>query len=135
MAKYKLRYKLTHANGTLVDESGETAFEFELGDGQLDTCLESCVQEASVGKLQTFLLTADEAFGAVDVEAIQTMDRCDFPSNMTLEVATAVEFKAPTNDAYVGCIDNIKKDKITVNFNHPLAGCDVAFQVEILEKF
>jgi len=44
MAKYKLLYKLTHANGALADETLDTPFEFEIGDGQLDPCLESCIE-------------------------------------------------------------------------------------------
>jgi FKBP-type peptidyl-prolyl cis-trans isomerase 2 len=58
MAKYKIFYKLTHASGELVDASLDTPFEFEVGDEQLDPCLESCIKEAKVGKLQTFLLSA-----------------------------------------------------------------------------
>lgn len=61
MAKYKLLYKLNHANGALVDESGDTPFEFEIGDGQLDPCLESCIENTKIGKLQTFLLSYNEA--------------------------------------------------------------------------
>lgn len=134
MAKYKLFYKLTHANGAIADQTQDTPFEFEIGDGQLDACLEACVEEAKVGELQTFLLTSDQAFGPIHSEAIQIMPRCDFPDDLTLEVDTAVEFKTPIGDSYVGCIEKIEGDDITVNFNHPLAGCDVSFQVEILEK-
>ena len=134
MAKYKLLYKLTHANGALVDESLKTPFEFEIGDGQLDPCLESCVEEAKVGKLQTFLLSFDQAFGTVHEEAIQMMNRADFPKEMVIELDAAVEFKTPAGESYVGCVDKIKGDEVIVNFNHPLAGCDVSFQVEILEK-
>ncbi|BAS68492.1 FKBP-type peptidyl-prolyl cis-trans isomerase [Bathymodiolus septemdierum thioautotrophic gill symbiont] len=134
MAKYKLLYKLTHANGALADESGSAPFEFEIGDGQLDPCLESCIKEAEVGKLRTFLLGADEAFGAVHDEAIQVMNRSEFPDGFEIKIDTAVEFKTPTNESYVGCIDKIDGNDITVNFNHPLAGCDVVFQVEVLEK-
>lgn len=134
MAKYKLFYKLTHANGAIADQTQDIPFEFEVGDGQLDACLETCVEEAKVGELQTFLLTSDQAFGPIHQEAIQIMPRCDFPDDLTLEVDTAVEFKTPTGDSYVGCIEKIDGDDITVNFNHPLAGCDVSFQVEILEK-
>ena len=134
MAKYKLFYKLTHANGVLVDESGNTPFEFEIGDGQLDPCLESCVEEAVVGKLQTFLMTYGEAFGPTYDEAIQVMGRSDFPDNIKIELNAVVEFETPTGDSYIGCIDKIEGDDITVNFNHPLAGVDVSFQVEILES-
>ncbi|HIM58525.1 MAG TPA: peptidylprolyl isomerase [Gammaproteobacteria bacterium] len=134
MAKYKLLYKLTHSNGALVDESGSMPFEFEIGDGQLDPCLESCIEEAVVGKSQTFLMTYGEAFGPIYDEAIQVMDRVEFPASIQIELDAAVEFKTPTGDSYVGCIDKIEGDDITVNFNHPLAGADVSFQVEILEK-
>jgi len=124
-----------HANGALVDESNDTPLVFEIGDGQLDPCLESCVKEAEVGKLQTFLLSADESFGQVYDEAIQVMNRSEFPKDMRLKTDAAVEFKTPTGDSFVGCIDKIDGDNITVNFNHPLAGCDISFQVEILEKY
>lgn len=134
MAKYKILYKLVHANSALVDETRGEALMFEPGDGQLDPCLEACVKSSKIGQLQTFLLNADEAFGAIDERAIQTMKRSDFPQNMHLEIDAAVEFKTPTGDAYVGCITQINNDKIRVNFNHPLAGCDLSFQVEILEK-
>jgi FKBP-type peptidyl-prolyl cis-trans isomerase 2 len=87
-----------------------------------------------VHKLQTFLLSADEAFGQADGAAIQVMNRAEFPKALGIELNNGVEFKTPTGDSYVGCIDKIDGDDITVNFNHPLAGCDVSFQVEILEK-
>jgi FKBP-type peptidyl-prolyl cis-trans isomerase 2 len=135
MATYKISYKLSHANGALVDESGDDTLTFELGDGQLDACLEACVKEAKVGRLQTFLLGASEAFGQELDEAFQVMKRGDFPVDMPLELNAAIEFKTPTGEPYVGCIDKISGDDITVNFNHPLAGANVAFQVKILEKF
>ncbi len=134
MAKYKILYKLSHANGALVDESWDEPLEFELGDGQLDSCLESCVIDAQVGKLQTFLLSASEAFGSELEEAFQIMKRSDFPRTMTIELDAVVEFKTPIGDSYGGCIDQIEGDDITVNFNHPLAGGDVSFQVKILQK-
>jgi hypothetical protein len=56
MAKYKLLYKLTHANGALADETLDVPFEFEIGDGQLDPCLESCIEEAKVGQITNFSL-------------------------------------------------------------------------------
>lgn len=133
MARYRLFYKLTHANGTLVDESGDIPFEFEIGDGQLDPCLESCVKEAEVGKLRTFLLSSDEAFGEAYDEAVQVMNRSEFPKDMDIKVDAGIEFQTPTDESYVGCIDKIDGDDITVNFNHPLAGSDVSFQVEVLE--
>lgn len=134
MAKYKIHYKLCHSNGDLVDESWEQPLIFEIGDGQLDPCLESCVESAKLGELQTFLLSSDEAFGQPLDEAFQIMKCDEFPKDMTLKLNSGIEFKTPTNDSYIGRVDKIDGDKITVDFNHPLTGCDVSFQVKILEK-
>ena len=133
MAKYSIHYKLSHANGAVVDEAWDEPLVFEIGDGQLDPCLEKCVLDATLGELQTFLLGASEAFGERYDEAFQMMARDDFPPDFNFELDAAVEFKTPTGDAYVGCIDQIEKDQVRVNFNHPLAGTDVAFQVKILD--
>ena len=60
------------------------------------------------------------------------MNRSEFLPDMLIKEDVAVEFKTPTGDSYVGCIEKIDGDNITVNFNHPLAGCDVSFQVEVV---
>ena len=133
MASYKIHYKLSHANGTLVDEAWDEPLLFEIGDGQLDPCLERCVLDAKLGELQTFLLSSSEAFGDSFDEAIQVMQRSDFPADIKLELDAAVEFNTPTGDAYVGCVDSIDGEAIRINFNHPLAGADVSFQVQILD--
>jgi FKBP-type peptidyl-prolyl cis-trans isomerase 2 len=132
MPSYSIKYKLLHSNGSLVDESGDSIFEFKIGDGQLDRCLEVCVEQAKVGQLQTFLLSSDESFGPIKDEAIQVMNRSEFLPDMLIQENVAVEFKTPTGDSYVGCIEKIDGDSITVNFNHPLAGCDVSFQVQVI---
>ncbi len=133
MASYKIHYKLSHANGALVDEAWDEPLIFEIGDGQLDPCLENCVVDAKLGELQTFLLGASEAFGNSYDEAFQVMRRSDFPSDLKIETDVAVEFETPAGDSYVGCIDQIDGDNIRVNFNHPLADADVSFQVKVLE--
>jgi len=133
MASYKIYYKLSHANGTLVDEAWDEPLLFEIGDGQLDPCLERCVLDAKLGELQTFLLSSSEAFGDSFDEAFQVMQRSDFPADIKLELDAAVEFTTPTGNAYVGCVDSIDGEAIRVNFNHPLAGADVSFQVQILD--
>jgi len=132
MANYSIHYKLSHANGALVDEAWDQPLVFEVGDGQLDPCLEKCVLDAKLGELQTFLLGASEAFGECYDEAFQFMPRDDFPKDFNFELDAAVEFETPAGDAYVGCIDQIEDNQIRVNFNHPLAGADVSFQVKVL---
>ena len=134
--KYTIKFKLTNSNGAIVDEStDESPLIFEPGDGQLDACLESCVEESKVGVPQTFLLMADEAFGQVDDEAMQEMEITMFPEGIELSENLAVEFKTPTGDSYVGTIREVKQSEgmVVVDFNHPLAGCDLTFVVEVIK--
>jgi FKBP-type peptidyl-prolyl cis-trans isomerase 2 len=132
VAKYQILYKLCHANGALVDESWQEPLNFELGDGQLAPCLESCVLEAKPLVLQTFLLSSEEAFGCRSSEAIQTLNRKEFPANMQLEPNTAISFTTPTGEEFVGVVQSASLNQVVVDFNHPLADCDVSFQVKRL---
>jgi FKBP-type peptidyl-prolyl cis-trans isomerase 2 len=117
----------------MIDETDDEPLSFEIGDGQLDQCLESCVLDAKVNVPQTFLLTSIDAFGDRHDDAIQTMGMDMFDNQMVLKINDAVEFKTPTGDSYVGSIKSINEDSVQVDFNHPLAGCDVSFVVELLE--
>lgn len=129
---YKLIYKLITQNNEIVDESGEdNPLIFEYGDGQLDHCLESCIKEAKLGENQTFLLSPDMAFGYPNDEAIKKMEISNFPKELQLKKDLAVEFQTPTGEPFVGVIRDIGELTATVDFNHPLAGCNLTFDVKV----
>jgi FKBP-type peptidyl-prolyl cis-trans isomerase SlpA len=61
------------------------------------------------------------------------MPRSEFPADMQLEVGMIIGFSTPSGEEVPGAIQEIKDDEIVVDFNHPLAGHEVIFDVEILE--
>jgi FKBP-type peptidyl-prolyl cis-trans isomerase 2 len=130
--KYKLIYRLRTQSDEIVDETGDdNPLIFEYGDGQLDQCLESCIREAKIGVNQTFLLSPDMAFGQPNDEAIKEMEISSFPKDLQLKKDLAVEFQTPTGDSFVGVIRDIGDFKVSVDFNHPLAGCNLTFEVKV----
>jgi len=130
---YKIKYRLTLADGTLVDESMDEALVFSVGDGTLHKCLEDCVIEVEDGGKQKYIIMAEKGFGEHSDFAIQEMNKSDFSDKMELQVDDVVEFETPIGDKYVGAILEINDSTVKVDFNHQLAGHNVIFDVEVLE--
>ncbi|MES9911242.1 MAG: peptidylprolyl isomerase, partial [Candidatus Sedimenticola sp. 4PFRAG1] len=103
------------------------------GDGSLTEGLELALYGLKVGDKQTLLLEAEQAFGIHDEGKIQQMQRSDFPDEMELEAGLVVGFEAPSGTEVAGIILEADDQDVKVDFNHPLAGKDVVFKVEILE--
>ena len=103
-----------------------------LGDGQLPASFERCLQGLKVGDKQTFVLAAEDAFGQPDPEQIHYLHRHDFHTDLKLEEGLVVAFAKPDGSEVPGLIRQVAGDSITVDFNHPLAGQQIHFKVEIL---
>lgn len=102
------------------------------GDGQLPPAFERCLHGLQVGDKQTFLLAAEDAFGQLDPEQVHYLHRHEFNSDLKLEEGLVVAFSKPDGSEVPGLIRQIAGDSITVDFNHPLAGQPIHFEVEIL---
>ena len=74
-----------------------------------------------------------EAFGFPDEENIHQMSRSDFPEEMKIEEGMIVEFDTPSDERIPGALKEIKGDTVIVDFNHPLAGHEITFDVEIID--
>lgn len=130
--KYKIKYKLSLANGYLVDECMDEPMEFEVGDDTLHSCLEECVSETEKGEMQKYIIMSEKGFGERSDEAIQEMDKSDFNDSEDLKIDDAIEFLTPIGDKYVGMVIEIKDNTVLMDFNHPLAGHNLVFDVEVV---
>ncbi|MET0023726.1 MAG: FKBP-type peptidyl-prolyl cis-trans isomerase [Sedimenticola sp.] len=129
-----LHFSLSTPDGLeAVSTFDEDPAVLTLGDGSLTEGLELALYGLRVGDKQTLLLEAEQAFGTRDEGKIQIMQRSDFPSDMELETGLVVGFEAPSGDEVAGIILTADEQEVKVDFNHPLAGKDVVFKVEILE--
>lgn len=129
-----MNFTLTIENGLVADasEPGEP-MTFCMGDGSLIHGLEMALVGLKVGDRQRVELDPLNAFGYSDADSVHAMPRSEFADELPLDVGTIIAFGTPSGDEIPGAIKEVKGDKVIVDFNHPLAGHDIIFEVEILD--
>jgi len=128
-----INYTLTDSDGEIIDStSEEKSFSFLSGTEQILPKLEEAIGGMLIGSKKIVALTAEDAYGEYIDDAVQVLQRSEFPKEM--EIKEGMEFV--TNDADGNqmpfVISKITDEQITVDFNHPLAGEDLTFDVELL---
>lgn len=125
--------KLT--NGTVFDSSVERQpLSFTMGAKQMIPGFEKAVLGMKVGEKKTVTIPAAEAYGPRDEETITELSRDRLPSGREPKVGDALQFTdSETGTTGVGTITKISDDTVTVDFNHPLAGQDLIFDIELVK--
>ncbi|GLR08607.1 peptidylprolyl isomerase [Mixta theicola] len=127
---------------TLKLEDGSTAEStrangkpalFRLGDGSLSEPLEAELLGLQAGDKKAFTLEPEAAFGSIIPDLIQYFSRRDFMQAGEPEIGAIMLFTGMDGSEMPGVIREIAGDSITVDFNHPLAGRTVHFDIEVLE--
>jgi FKBP-type peptidyl-prolyl cis-trans isomerase SlpA len=128
-----LHFALKLDNGDVIDSNfdGEAA-SFRLGDGNLLPSFERHLLGLKAGDKAEFAIPADDAFGQYNEDNLQQFGRSRF-AGLALEKGLVVSFADAANNELPGVVSQIEGDRVTVDFNHPLAGRDLVFQVHILE--
>jgi FKBP-type peptidyl-prolyl cis-trans isomerase SlpA len=129
-----MHFTLSLADGTVADSTRDgEPLRFVMGDGTLIEGLELVLYGLKAGDRQCLSIEPRDAFGFPDEANIHTMPRAEFPGEMQLEPGLIVGFTTPSGEEVPGAIQEIKGDEVVVDFNHPLSGHEVIFDVEILE--
>ena len=129
-----LHFTIKLSNGSVADSThnmGKPA-RLTIGDGSLSENFESHLIGLFSGDSKVVDLQAEDAFGAANPDNIHHMDRSKFVGDAAVEVGTIMAFSGPDGMEIPGIISEIAGDSVTVDFNHPLAGQDVTFEVEII---
>ena len=128
-----LHYRVATGDDTeLVSTFDSTPATLQLGSGELAPPLEHCLIGISVGERHVFLLDADQAFGSHNPQLTQRMARSDLPPGASPELHGLIEFAAPGGDRFTGIVRELDDEAVLVDFNHPLAGKPVRFEVQII---
>ncbi|MDN3699574.1 MULTISPECIES: FKBP-type peptidyl-prolyl cis-trans isomerase [Vibrio] len=129
-----LHFTIKLSDGSVADSthSMDKPAKLVIGDGSLSDSFEQCLIGLQVGEKQAIELKAEDAFGMPNPDNIHHMDRAKFVGDAEVEVGTIMAFSGPDGMEIPGIIADIAGDSVTVDFNHPLAGQDVTFEVEIL---
>ncbi len=130
----RIHYTGRLTDGTQFDSSdGRDPLEFQLGSGQIIKGLEEQVQGMSVGAKETVTIPADAAYGAIVPKVCKACPGPRFPRESTPRSAPVFRPPAATDQTMVLTVIDTSEEEITVDANHPLAGKDLIFDVELVE--
>jgi peptidylprolyl isomerase len=139
MTQAKINDKVTvHYTGTLADGSefdstrDVDALEFTLGDGQLIKGFDEAVTGMTIGETKTITIPSEEAYGSPNEEMVFDIERSQFAEDVTPELGQRFQLDTPDGQQIVVTITGIDGDKITLDANHPLAGHDLTFELELM---
>ncbi|WP_339934161.1 FKBP-type peptidyl-prolyl cis-trans isomerase [Vreelandella glaciei] len=128
-----LHFTLKLEDGTLVDSTKDKApATFAVGDGNLPPGFEHPIKGMAAGQEGTFQITPEHAFGQHNPQNIQTLKRADFGDEPP-EIGMVMSFADKAGTELPGVVKTIDGDRIEVDFNHPLAGRTLTFEVEVLD--
>lgn len=128
-----LHYRLALADDTeLVSTFDGKPATLQLGSGELAPVLERCLIDLPIGERTVFLLEAEQAFGPHNPQLMQRFVRSELPNPGELREMALIEFKAPNGACYTGLVRELTEEGALIDFNHPLAGKAIRFEVDVI---
>ena len=128
-----LDYALTVGN-QIIDSSKEHGpIHFVQGSGEIIPGLERQINGLTLGEPQTILVSAEEGYGEFDEEALIDVPRGEFPESIPLELGVQLKMKDQDGNPLHARIHEFSEDFVKLNFNHPLAGKELQFDVTVIE--
>ncbi len=129
-----MHFKVTLKDGMVADasEAGQP-MTFTMGDGSLISGLEMSITGLKVGDKQSVEIDPLNAFGYSDPDNIHHLPRNEFAEDLPVDPGTIISFSTPSGDEIPGMIKEVAEETVTVDFNHPLAGHDIIFDVDIVD--
>ena len=130
----KVNYTGKLSNGQIFDTSeGKEPIEFVLGQGRLIPGFEKGLIDMKLNEKKTIEIEKDQAYGDVNYNLIQEIKKTDLPQDMEPKVGMGLVSKSPDGKEINLMVVEVKDESIVIDGNHPLAGHDLIFDVEVVE--
>ena len=129
----KVHYTGTLNDGSQFDSSqGREPLEFTLGAGQVIPGFDEAVSGMIIGDNKIVTIPADEAYGARNNEMVQLVPRSAIPDDIELEAGLVLSAQGPDGQTLSFTVVEFNQEQVTVDGNHPLAGQDLTFALELV---
>lgn len=130
----RIHYTGTLSDGSTFDSSeGRDPLEFTLGSGQVIPGFDTAVEGMTVGDAQTVEIPCEEAYGQSDPGRQQPFPRDKFPEGVPMDVGTRLQLSGPEGQPIPVTIAEVNESEVILDANHPLAGEDLTFKIELVE--
>jgi peptidylprolyl isomerase len=129
----KVHYTGTLKDGTIFDSSkGREPLEFVFGQGQLIPGFEKAVESLNPGDLTKVNIPYNEAYGEVRGDMIVSIERDKVPTDIKPEIGLQLQIQQPNGQPLPVVITDVSDSHIVLDANHPLAGKDLTFEIELV---
>ncbi len=127
-------YKLTLDSGEVVDSSeGRDPLSFLVGAGQIIPGLEDEMIGMQVGDTKEVKVEPEKGYGEKDDRLVQTINRSQVPDSVDLELDMVLRGQSESGEVVEGKVVGLEDDSVEIDFNHPLAGEPLTFDIEIVD--
>ncbi len=132
--KIKVHYHGKLDDGTTFDSSeGREPLAFEVGSGMVIPGFDAGVTGMEKGEKKTIKIPSHEAYGPMLAEMVMEFPKDRFPADMKPEVGMALNMSNQEGQSFPVVIKEVKDDVVVLDANHPLAGKDLTFDLELVE--
>lgn len=132
--KVTVHYTGKLTDGTQFDTSRpDSPIEFTIGENMVIPGFEQAVIGMSPGDTKTTTIPETEGYGPHREEMILTVDRANIPANIDLELGQQLGLQYENNQSLTVTVTDISADSVTLDGNHPLAGQDLVFDIQLVE--
>ena len=130
----KVHYHGRLTDGTVFDSSeGREPLEFEVGSGMVIKGFDNGLMGMVIGDKKTIEIAVEEAYGPKDPEMIMEFPIDRFPTDMKPEIGMQLNMTNSQGQHIPVVIVEVKQDAVILDANHPLAGEDLIFDLELVE--
>ncbi len=130
----KVHYHGKLTDGTTFDSSeGREPLEFEVGSGSVIAGFDTGVTGMSVGEKKTINIPVDEAYGPKQDDLLMEFPMDRFPPDMNPEIGMQLNMSNGAGQNFPVVITEVNEDLVILDANHPLAGEDLTFDLELVE--
>lgn len=129
-----VHYVGTLDDGTLFDSSkarGET-ISFEVGAGQMIPGFDNAVDGMKIGETKNVIVPPEEAYGEFNPEAFQVVPSDMFKEGFSPELGQVVQGTTEAGETFTARVHTLEENAIVLDFNHPMAGQNLNFEIELV---
>ncbi|MGK0498565.1 MAG: FKBP-type peptidyl-prolyl cis-trans isomerase SlpA [Oceanicoccus sp.] len=133
-SRVTLHFSLSFEDGTVIDSTfDKQPASFTIGDGSLLIGFETKLQGLTAGQKNEFIISPEQGFGQPNPNNVQQFSRKDFADDVELTEGLVISFADASQSELPGVVRSVEADVVMVDFNHPLAGRNIVFKIDIIE--
>jgi peptidylprolyl isomerase len=130
----KIQFSITLDDGSVVGIAKEKSqLNFKIGDGKLLPALEEKIVGMVEREIKEILISPEEGYGQYNKELVLRVERKSFPPDINLTVGRTVQYQNRDGERVNFVVNAVDERSVTIDGNHPLAGLNLTYTVELLE--